>query len=454
MNRHVLIGRFGADDKVVVPPGETEVVTQLHLVKGKRRFDHGIGDALETLRVLGVFPTETGVDLMIVAAHIHAADTRISRTTESQDAWTREIRLVVPVASPALWEQAAPILVEMLNFLTGDRWVFHFRARPQGFESTVAAKPLTYLEPSFDGVSLFSGGLDSMIGAIDALHDGLNPLFVSHAGEGAVSSSQEKVFSYLESKFPKRQFRRLRIWMNFDHGIVANSGPEDSTRGRSFLFFATAAMAASGFERGCRVQVPENGLIALNVPLDQLRLGALSTRTTHPFYIARWNDLLRVLLFTVLIENPYWDKTKGEMVEGCQDPAVLKQLVTASLSCSSPAKARWAGQPTQHCGFCLPCLIRRASLKKGLQGPDPTTYTLADLLSNPLNASKAEGSQVRSFQMAIQRLRVRPQLADLLIHKPGPLAHESEERQQRLAQVYLRGMLEVDELLQGVVTTL
>jgi hypothetical protein len=31
------------------------------------------------------------------------------------------------------------------------------------------------------------------------------------------------------------------------------------------------------------LHVPENGLIVINVPLDPLRLGAFSTRTTHPF---------------------------------------------------------------------------------------------------------------------------------------------------------------------------
>jgi hypothetical protein len=340
----------------------------------------------------------------------------------------------------------------MLNFLTGDRWTFQFRQRPKGFEATVAQKPLIYVKPAFDGLSLFSGGLDSMIGAINVLEDGLNPLFVSHAGEGAVSASQEKVFQYLESKYPKRPFRRFRIWMNFDHGIVAESSPEDSTRGRSFLFFSTAVLAASGFERPCRIMVPENGLIALNVPLDQLRLGSLSTRTTHPFYIARWNELLRALALPILVENPYWDQTKGEMVAQCRNPAALEQLITASLSCSSPTKARWAGRPTQHCGFCLPCLIRRASLKKGMKKSDPTTYTLADLRAAPLRASKAEGLQVRSFQIAIQRLRARPDLAELLVHKPGPLTDESEDRQQRLGQVYLRGMMEVGELLDGVVT--
>src|SRR6266852_896439 len=55
------------------------------------------------------------------------------------------------------------------------------------------------------------------------------------------------------------------------------------------------AFAGSGFEKRFVLYVPENGLIALNVPLDPLRLGSFSTRTTHPFYIARWNELLKMV---------------------------------------------------------------------------------------------------------------------------------------------------------------
>ena len=74
--------------------------------------------------------------------------------------------------------------------------------------------------------------------------------------------------------------------MGFDQGLIKGVGSEDTTRGRSFLFFALATFAGTGLGGEFSVLVPENGLMALNVPLDPLRLGALSTRTTHPFYMA------------------------------------------------------------------------------------------------------------------------------------------------------------------------
>jgi hypothetical protein len=114
--------------------------------------------------------------------------------------------------------------------------------------------------------------------------------------------------------------------------------------------------------------------------LDPLRLGSNSTRTTHPYYMARWNDLLGELGIDGEILNPYWDKTKGEMAAGCRNPALLKKLATDSLSCSSPTKGRWQGLGIEHCGYCLPCLIRRAALMAAWgNGNDATTYTVPDL---------------------------------------------------------------------------
>ncbi len=452
MSRHLLFGRFGLKDKVAIPAAEDEVATSVEFVQGIQRLDHGIGTALDELAPMGVYPSEVGVDLLVLAAHIHAADTRISRHTESQDSWTREIRLVVPVSDVARWDGVSGLLQRMLNFLTGDRWTFEFRPRPEGFDRFVAAEPLVVPELKFDRISLFSGGLDSLIGAVDALEQGQNPLFVSHAGEGAVSAAQEKLFRRLEIQYPDRPFQRLRVWMNFDKKLVKDVAAEDSTRGRSFLFFATGALAGSGFGKPCRLFAPENGLIALNVPLDQLRLGSLSTRTTHPFYIARWNELLQRLGIPVTIENPYWDKTKGEMVAECANPSLLKRAIPESLSCSSPTKGRWQGHGIEHCGFCLPCLIRRAAIKAGTRATDPTTYTLPDLRSEPLNSMQAEGVQVRSFQLAIARLAKRPNLASILIHKSGPLSDESADHHAALAGVYLRGMQEVGKLLAHVTT--
>lgn len=453
MRRHVIIGRYGLDDRSQFLLGEGEVETRLDLVVGERSLDHGIGHALDDLAQLGVYPSEIGIDILILAAHVHAADTRVSRTSESQDGWTREIRLIVPVSEPERWTSVAPCFVRMLNFLTGDRWLLAFRARPSRFARIAPARPARLFGPSFDNLALFSGGLDSLIGAIDSLEEGHTPLLISHAGEGAVSKSQSSIFDVLQSHYRGRSLDRLRLWMAFPKGFVQNSAGEDTTRGRSFLFFALGVFAGSGLETQFTLKVPENGLIAVNVPLDPLRLGALSTRTTHPFYIARWNDALQGLGLNGHIENSYWDKTKGEMVAACANGTLLRQLIPSSFSCASPTKGRWQGHGIQHCGYCLPCLIRRAALVTGLHpDPDPTIYTIDNLTDHVLDTRQSEGVQIRSFQLAIERLRARPGLASILIHKPGPLFDESATRQEAIAGVYRRGLEEVRTLLAGVRT--
>jgi hypothetical protein len=447
MRRHVIIGRFGSSDRLPVPTADGEVSTRLDFVAARRRLGHGIGQALDDLARFGVFPSEMGLDLLVLAAHVQAADTRISRTTESQDTWTREIRLVVPASDPARWSAVTALLQRMLNFLTGDRWTIGFRPRPAGFEAAVPARPPSLIPPVFNSLALFSGGLDSLIGAIDSLESGLIPLFISHAAEGATSSSQDALFRSLKNKYPRRNFDRLRLWMSFADGLVRNVAAEKTTRGRSFLFFAAGVFAGTGLPGPLTLRVPENGLIALNVPLDPLRLGALSTRTTHPFYMARWNELLSALGMPARIENPYWDKTKGEMVADCANRALLSRLLPDALSCASPTKARWLGHGIEHCGYCLPCLIRRAAILQGLGASDTTSYTVPDLTARVLDTRQAEGRQVRSFQFAIERLRARPQLAPLLIHKPGPLTDESPARKNALAEVYRRGLYEIAEML-------
>src|ERR1700743_863024 len=110
MSRHLIYGRFGLKDTVAIPSSEGEVPTAVEFVQATKRLDHGIGTAFEELSAMGIYPSEVGVDLLVLAAHVYAADTRISRDTESQDNWTRELRLVVPVSDPVRWNVVSNIL--------------------------------------------------------------------------------------------------------------------------------------------------------------------------------------------------------------------------------------------------------------------------------------------------------------------------------------------------------
>lgn len=454
MAKHKIVGRLGPADTEPVLAAPNEHVTDLQLASSDQRLLNGVGHAVHDLENLGIQPSPEALELYSLAVLVYAADTRISRLTESEDDWTREICIVLPVRDQATWLPVKPKLEEMLAFLTGDIWTVEFRSHtieqaPASQTSLIESGKLV----EYTSVSLFSGGLDSLIGAIDQLATDERPLLVSHAGEGAISEAQHKCFEGLKSEFPQATFNWLRVWLQFDKNLFPEIAGENTTRARSFLFLAAGALTASGLDSQTTIRVPENGFIALNIPLDSNRLGALSTRTTHPYYLARWQELVKELGIRADIQNPFWNKTKGEMVKACKNIPVLYDLLPSSMSCSSPTKGRWRGHGVEHCGYCLPCLIRRAALLTGLkpEREDPSKYTLEDLSQETLDTRKSEGVQARSTQIAIERLKQNPMLAQVLIHKTGSLADVAEDWDQ-LAEVYRRGLMEVGELLEDVVT--
>jgi hypothetical protein len=452
MRRHVLCGRFADDDHADIRVGPAETATVVRLLDMNGKLDHGVGRALRDLARLGIHPTDIGLDLMLLALHVHAADTKLSRRLESQDSWTREIRLVVPVSDEQLWTRTVPILTRALNFLTGDHWTIQFRQRPPGISPLPALGQAPLLPPAYDEVALFSGGLDSLIGAVDTLSAGRTPLLIGHAGDGATSEAQRHCFNAVKDHFPNHPLDRLRLWMTLPKIKIDGGVREKTTRGRSFLFFATAAFAATGFHKPVAIRVPENGFISLNVALDPLRLGSHSTRTTHPFYIARWNELLAQLGITATLHNPYWNRTKGEMAAECADTALLQKLISISQSCASPNKGRWKGKTIRHCGYCLPCVVRRAALACSPLLQDTTEYAVADLTERPLLSTSAEGQQIRSLQYSLFRLAARPQRAVFAIHAHGSLADVPPAEQDELVQVYRRGMREIEQILRDVRT--
>jgi len=449
MRRHTLIGRLGPQDAAPVACRPGDVRTSIDLVASRRRLGFGIGDALWTLRQLGLTPPERAVDLALLGAVVTAADTRISRDDDGEGGWTREIDLHLPVSEPTLWQSQAPLLKRMLDFLTGDRWRVEFRARPADFDTL--SPPMQSLLPGGQtSVCLYSGGLDSFIGALDLLCQGERPILASHYWDGTTSQVQKDTYEHLRARFGNDAPPLVRARVGFKKQLFTGRPNETTLRARSFMFFGLAALTASAMPAQTTIYVPENGFISLNVPLDPLRVGALSTRTTHPFYMNRWNELLANLGLGAHLHNPYQFMTKGEMTAACRDPGTLASAAPHTMSCSSPSKQRWRGGGPQHCGYCVPCLIRRAALQKGMGG-DPTVYT-EDLWAGPLSTRAKVGQHVRSFQSAYDRLRRRPALARTLIHQSGPLFEFAADL-PRFERVYADGLTEVGELLAQVRTS-
>jgi 7-cyano-7-deazaguanine synthase in queuosine biosynthesis len=453
MSHQTIVARLGSGDNASPTLDRLQTLsTEINFLKDNGKLEFGLDKAIEGLGEYGLTPSDTSVDLALLAATVTAADTRISRRLNAQDFWTREIALHIPVADPALWGAQAELLSKLLNFLTGDRWSLHFRERPEveGGLIKASTKPRT-LNPT--SVCLFSGGLDSFIGAIDLLSQGLTPLFVSHHWDSVTAKYQKNCSALLKARYIQA-FGHVRAHVGFKRTTFLQERGEDTLRGRSFLFFSLAALAADSVGERMVINVPENGLISLNVPLDPLRVGALSTRTTHPFYMARFNELLTNLGINAVLHNSYAFKTKGEMAMECMDQEFIRQHASNTMSCSSPQSRRYDTDPAErapmHCGRCVPCLIRRASLHAAFR-LDETPYRIPDLNAQTLDSRKAEGEHVRAFQLSLAKLAANPGRAKFDVHKPGPLSDHPSSIADYVG-VYTRGMEEVGSLLNGVVS--
>ena len=149
---------------------------------------------------------------------------------------------------------------------------------------------------------------------------------------------------------------------------------ENSTRVRLIIFFAYALIVSYGInynELGRKeIFVPENGFISLNIPLDSMRIGSLSTKTTHPVYMRMLQDIWNDLSLKVDLILPYKFKTKGEVLTGCKNQDMMKALIFESTSCG-----KYQRHGLRHCGECVPCLVRRAAfLKAGLRDDTENGY--------------------------------------------------------------------------------
>ncbi len=317
---------------------------------------------LKDMRRSKIHPTVLAFDFLMIALGVVSADKAVLRS-ESADGWTRQIELTVYVHEYDKWIQEKEAFEEMLRFLTGDFWTIHFKK---------LAVPI-YSEKVFplrsnDCVCLLSGGMDSLVGAIDLHEEGRNPLFLSQVVRGDAEHQRAYAAAVGDNN--------LCQWSN---RIKKHGRTENSTRARSIIFFAYALLASCGIdynEDGRKeIIVPENGYISLNIPLDYMRIGSLSTKTTHPVYMRMlqniWDDLdLRVDLIL-----PYKYKTKGEVLIECKNQELMKKFIFGSTSCG-----KYQRHGLRHCGECVPCLVRRAAfLKAGLKDNTENGYCVETL---------------------------------------------------------------------------
>ncbi|WP_280169401.1 Qat anti-phage system QueC-like protein QatC [Priestia megaterium] len=383
------------------------------------------------------FFSHAGLDTFYISLVVLGIDRIISRDS-GIDCWTRTFKVYIPVLELEKWEENKVILEEMLNFLSGDIWEFEFRKRNlTDYEQRVkdSIDKANTQKVDINKICMFSGGLDSFIGVIDLMEQQKKSdvLYVSHYGGGkGVIEYQKVLTNNLLSKYP---FGVNNFYSFF---ASAKNGIEDTTRTRSFMFFAHAIILATAMDKKIKLIIPENGLISLNIPLTNSRLGTSSTRTTHPYYMTLLQQLITNLNIEVSLENPYQFKTKGEMIQECLNTDFLKDNIVHTMSCSHPDQGRMSGNTvTSHCGNCLPCVIRRASILKA-DIADTSTYRDLDFTSGP-----TARVNLMSYKMGLEKYSEK--YSFFRIQNSGPIDKNIRE----FTDVYNRGMRELAKFLEG-----
>lgn len=315
-------------------------------------------------------PTNLAVDFLFVSAVIYCIDKLIPRSI-SIDNWTRQLQVEIPVSDPDLWNQNAENFNSAISFLTGDFWNISYRDLECNLVRPKKVRYRLFPLETPDAVSLFSGGLDSLIGAIDWLES--NPegtiKLVSHYDPDVAGpkSDQKRLIGELKEYYGNRiSYVQVRVGQT-------PSGGEATFRSRSIIFIGLGIYVASSVGENISLIMPENGNIALNVPLTPSRRGACSSRTAHPFFLNSIGKEIQDLGFQNRIINPFELKTKGECVEQCFNQSVLRNLASISVSCAKRGrhKIHSINRSARQCGRCMPCIYRRAALHKiGLDTED------------------------------------------------------------------------------------
>jgi hypothetical protein len=348
-------------------------------------------------------------DLLDLATYVYCADQSIARGTTRDEhfgaAWRRVLHFAVPVRLPGLWArpEVRDALTRALSFLSEDEYHFTFEPfqNPPRFDAY-----LNFANDRFGGtveeVALFSGGLDSLAGAVQrAVTERRKLLLVHHRSNPKTDPAVQGLVRELMLRAPWKPPIYLPVRLNKDRNLTS----ESTQRTRSFLFAALGATAAVvlGLDR---VSFYENGVVGLNLPPSAQVVGARASRTTHPRVLRRLETLLSLLADRPFkIDNPFQWQTKAQLIRRIAD-AGCADLIGLTRSCAYP---RSASNEQPHCGVCSQCIDRRfAVLAAGQEAHDPAPGYRVDLLTGERGVGRDQTMLAVYTQTAADVAEMRP----------------------------------------------
>ena len=386
-------------------------------------------------------------DLLDVFGAVYAADRRSKRCFRGVATGQRRICIHMPVREPELWTspELATRLRELLSWVSEDVWDIEFVRRNSVLEQDSRQGFLMEIPVTSPvGVSLFSGGLDSLAGlAHHALNSpGGSRILVSGCTHDRLACQQDAQVKLIKSAWgrgsPVASGDVRHVAVPFGINSDENVDEEKSQRTRALLFLAFGSITALQAQAET-LYVFENGVGALNLPLNATQIGTDNYRGVHPRSWGMTEALFEsVLGESIHIENPFMFSTKAEMCRSLPETG-LSHAVRETVSCDGyPQRVQNQAQ----CGICTSCVLRRQSLFcAGLTDHDPCSAYRYDIFKGLRNLSteKGHGFGVMSEQVSRidgclasdrpwQKLTVAyPELARTLVELTGQPGAATEE---------------------------
>lgn len=399
-------------------------------------------------------------DLVEIAAYVYAADQAVRRSGQDTDTfgarWRQSLHFHVPVRCLDFWQRTDVVsaLAEVLSFLGDHFFAFNFyrASNPVEFQQYLDLQAPDVSSIQYNQVAMFSGGLDSLAGAIDEIVQERNQVaFVTHIP----TTKNIGIIRRLRKDLDGLAGPSLPLHVGVEVNKSKSLGKEYTQRTRSFLFASLGAAVAQMLGLHS-LRFYENGVISLNLPVCAQVVGGRATRTTHPRVLAGFSRLFSLVSESNFeVTNPYLWHTKADVVRRIIN-AGQGALIARSVSCAHT----WERTiEHNHCGLCSQCLDRRlAMLTAGAYDLDPPenykfnifTQTPSKDADRILTASYIERARtLKDIASPTALISQFPEAARALGHIPGVLPHQAA---QRIFDLHTRHGREIEAALSAIIT--
>ena len=368
------------------------------------------------------------LDLLEIAAYVFSADRLAGRGRRDQveyQSWSRRFLFLIRVRDHEFWSdpRVRSALEDALRFMTGDaEYKFEFSPGHSTPPTSLFDVEGFSIDPSETvAVTLFSGGLDSLVGTVKALCDSdARVILVSHQSQPGTKRTQRQLVEALKARFGDRI-----LHYEFECHLKGHRAVEETQRTRSFLYASIGFAIATAYGQD-RFPIYENGVTSINLRRREDLGNARASRTTHPQAIALLSALFSLVRGRAFgINLPFLWCTKTEVLERLHSSG-HSELIASAVSCSRTFQR--LGEST-HCGECFQCVDRRVAVYAAAleRWDDPGLYA-TDIITKNIDDGEARTTtvdyvrQARGFaqdNVGYFQSEYLSELAALVDHVPG-----------------------------------